>query len=77
MPWYSSGSSMFSTTVYCGSRLYDWKMNPRYVLRTSESWSSSMLDDVDVAEEVVAAGRPVEAAEDVQQGGLARTRTAP
>ena len=29
MPWYMSGSSMFSTTVYCGSRLYDWKMKPR------------------------------------------------
>ena len=42
---------MFSTTVYCGSRLYDWKMKPRYRLRISESWSSSMLDDVLVAEE--------------------------
>ncbi len=40
--WYSSGSSTFSTTVYCGSRLYDWKMNPRYVLRTSDSWSSAI-----------------------------------
>ena len=62
---------MFSTTVYCGSRLYDWKMKPRYVLRTSESWSSSICGDVLVAEEVLAAGRPVEAAEQVEQGGLA------
>ena len=31
---------MFSTTVYCWMRLYDWKMKPMYRLRTSDSSSS-------------------------------------
>ena len=55
-----------------GSRLYDWKTKPMVRLRSLARPSSSSSATGVPGQQVLAVGRPVEAAQDVHHRGLAR-----
>ena len=75
-PRRSSGSTTFSSALVRASSLKLWNTKPIRRLRIWASAGSSFARDVDAFEEIGAARRAVEAAEDVHQRGLARARRA-
>ena len=70
----SSGYSTFSSTVSTGSRLKFWKMKPRWRARKSDSASSDSVCTASPATRDLAAVGLVDAADQVEQRGLAAAR---